>query len=223
MSKKALIALLLSALLASPASAAKSESLVVPGYPRGNVRVADLDKYRIDVGDKFNRAGKLVFKRGKRVLYEADFKPDERATLAALPDAVRQAAKPGALITWGFYPTKGKPKIAKFKVVKDDPRLSKRIARMEKQLKGKPEATIHQQRAQLLLNKKLYTAAYLEALRAVELNPAKASRALAVMKSATQRMKLSRTPIWDEIEQGADESSKRIKARRKGFKGRTPR
>ena len=92
-------------------------------------------------------------------------------------------------------------------------------------MKGHAEVAVCQLRAQLYLNKKLYTAAYLEGRRALDVNPDKAappSRALAIMQSATQRMKLAKTPIWDEIERDASKTTDRVKERRKRFKGRSP-
>ena len=204
---------------------AKGAAFVVPGYPRGRVRMKDLAEFRIDVGEEFDTPGKLMFKRGKTVLYAVEFDPQNRIILEPVPAAVRKALKSGALVTWGFYPVKGKPRTAKFKVVKDDPRLTKRIARMEERMKNHAEVDICQLRAQLYLNKKLYTAAYLEGLRALEVNPDKAAppaQALTVMQSATQRMKLRKTPIWDEIERDASKLPDRIKERRKRFKGRSP-
>ncbi|MHC4960460.1 MAG: PEGA domain-containing protein [Planctomycetota bacterium] len=196
---------------------------VVPGYPRGNVRAGDLGQYRIDVGEEFEGEGKLVFKRGKKVLYEAPFDPEELVTTTSVPKAVLDNLKPGAQVTWGFYPSEGKAVTAKFKLVRDDARIAKRLARIEKQMAGQDEVAVCQLRAQLYLNKKLYTAAYLEGARAMELSKdkeEKPSQALAVMQGAAQRMKLQKTPIWEEIEQQIIAIPKRVKDRRAGAKGR---
>jgi hypothetical protein len=202
---------------------AANADFVVPGYPRGNVRMSDLAEYRIDVGEEFEGAGKLVFKRGSKVLHEAQFDPEELITKTALPKDVLSALKPGAQVTWGFHPEKGKAVTAKFKVVKDDARIQKRLARIEKQMAGQDEIAICQVRGQLFLNKKLYTAAYLEGARALELSKdleEKPSQALAVMQGAAQRMKLRKTPIWEEIEQQIIEIPQRVKDRRARAKKR---
>lgn len=196
---------------------ANDADFVVPGYPRGNVRLDDLSEYRIDVGEEFETGGKLVFKKGGKVLFESAFDPEELSTKSALPEDLLKSLRPGSQVTWGFYPEKGKAKTAKFKLVKDDPRIAKRVARIEKRMAGQPEVTICQLRAQLYLNKKLYTAAYLEARRAVELSndsEVAPSQALAVMQGAAQRMKLRNTPLWNEIERDIDAVPDRVKDRR---------
>jgi len=198
---------------------ANDADFVVPGYPRGNVRMSDLASYRIDVGAEFDTAGKLMFKRGKKVLFESDFDPEELTTKTAVPQNVINELKTGAQVTWGFYPEKGKAQTAKFKVVKDDPRVQKRIDRIETRLAGQPEMAIAQLRAQVYLNKRLPTAAYLEGLKAVELakgEEAPPSQALAVMQAALQKMKLRKTPLWDEVEEEIESVPDRVMDRRTG-------
>jgi len=195
----------------------RESSFVVALYPRGKVRLEDLSEYRIDVGDEFEAAGTLRFKRGSKVLFEAAFDPEELSTQVPVPEKVLKTLKSGAQVTWGFYPAKGKATTAKFKVVKDDPRLTKRLAKMEKRMADADEVTLCQMRAQLYLNKKLYVAAYLEARRALALAKdaeTPPSQALAIMQGAAQRMNLKKTPLWDEIQGEIGRVPSRVKERR---------
>ena len=197
----------------------KDDAFVVPLYPRGNVRVSDLSDYRIDVGEAFEGAGKLVFKRGSTVLHEAAFDPEDLSTTAPMPQAVIDALKKGATVTWGFYPEKGKSKTAKFKVVGEDSRLQKRVAKLEKRMADQPEVLVCQMRAQLFLNKRLYLAAYREGLRAVSMQKGSGvpSQALAVMQNAVRRMDLKDTPLWDEVQGDVEKLSAKIRERRKAI------
>ena len=110
------------------------------------------------------------------------------------------------------------PVTTKFKVVRDNPRLKKRLKQLEERMKGQPELAFCQLRAQLYLNKKLYVAAYLEGRRAVELSKGSevpASQALTVMQNALQRMRLRKTPLWHEIEADIVRVSERVKERQR--------
>jgi len=194
----------------------RDEGFVTPIYPRGSVRLEDLRQYRIDVGVDFDHPGKLRFKHGSKVLFEKPFDPEELSTEAPFPAEVLKQLKPGERLTWGFYPSKGKATTTRFKVVKMDAHLAKRVARMEARLDGQPELTLCQMRAQLYLNKKLYLAAYFEGRRALEL--AEATRpppphALAVMQDAARRMHLEKTPLWDEIQGDLGRIPDRVKQR----------
>ena len=76
-----------------------------------------------------------MFKRGKKVLFEAKFDPASFSVREPIPEKVKKALKPGWHVTWGFYPKKGKPVTTKFKVVRDNPRLKKRLKQIEERMK----------------------------------------------------------------------------------------
>ena len=190
---------------------AADESFVAPLFPRGNLRITDLVDYRIDVGAEFDAAGTLQFKKGRKVLYSAAFDPEELSTNAAIPAAVKDALAKGGTVTWGFHPTKGKAVTARFKIVRDA-RLDKRVAKMEKRMKGQDERLLQQMRAQLYLNKKLYYPAYLEARRVVEASE-NAPAAVAIMQSALQRLKLKKTVLWAEVQEKATGLSRKARER----------
>ncbi|MDH3591167.1 MAG: PEGA domain-containing protein [Planctomycetota bacterium] len=200
-----------------PHRGAKDAAFALPLYPRGNVRLEDLNEYRIDVGEEFETAGKLVFKRGSKMLFETAFDPEDLSTIGGIPEEVLKAVKPGTHVTWGFVPEKGKATTARFKVVRNDARLIKRMDRLEERMEGQPEVTLCQMRAQLYLNKKLYLAAYFEGRRALDLaedDDIPPSQALAVMQSAARRMNLKKTPLWDEVQGDIERIPSRVKERR---------
>jgi hypothetical protein len=195
---------------------APDPEFVAPLYPRGNVRLRDLTEYRVDVGEAFRDEGRLVFRRRSQVLFATKFDPAGPSTVAPVPKKVVSALKSGAIVTWGFYPANGKPVTARFRVVRDDERIAKRLRRMEERMAGHPEVALAEMRAQLFLNKKLYTAAYLEARRALELaagDEAPPTQALAVMQGAAQRMELRGTPLWQEIEDEIERVPARVRRR----------
>lgn len=168
-------------------------------YPRDNLRIDDLNKFRIDVGVEFEAEGTLEFRKGSKVLYSAAFDPEELTTVAPIPaEVVEILEKKGGTVTWGFYPKKGKAITEKFKVVKRDASLAKRLESMDKRMASQPEVVQHQLRAQLYLNKKYFVAAMNEAQLAIE-KAESAPQAVAILTAAARRMKLTKTPIWSEI------------------------
>ena len=182
-------------------------------YPRGTLLTGDIGEFRIDVGEEFETPGKLEFRRGTKVLYSAAFDPEELITRATIPDAVRESvtAKAG-VVTWGFYPDKGKAITAKFTVKKRDSSLDRRLASLEKRLVGQPPVVQTQLRAQLLLNKKYYYAAWKAAAAAAE-EAESAPQAVAIMQAALGRMKLNKTPLWAEAQALADAVPQRLRDR----------
>ncbi|MHC4452394.1 MAG: PEGA domain-containing protein [Planctomycetota bacterium] len=190
----------------------KSTKSILPLYPRGDLRVADMDNFRIDVTEEFTPNGKLEFRIGTEVLHSAPFDPESFATVDGIPDAVLTKAKPGKTVTWGYYPTKGKPVTTKFKVRKEDRQLDKRIEKLEKRMAGQPPLLQAQMRAQLLLNKRLYYAAYRNARSVVERAQA-APESLAIMQAALRRMDLKGTALWSEIEDKVERLPSRYRLR----------
>ena len=191
---------------------------VVACYPRGDVRLVDLREFRVEVGYGFEPKGSLKFRRHRKDLHAAAFEPAKRNTVAAIPDAVLAALKPGAVVTWGYYPDKGRRATAKFKVVREDPRLVKRLKDLNKRLAGK-RVLLLEMRAQLFLNKGLHMAAYTEARKAHEITKF-AGHAVEIMESALQQMRLTRTALWEEVQQAAANAPPCPKGR--GADGRRP-
>jgi hypothetical protein len=83
---------------------------------------------------------------------------------------------------------------------------------MQKRLAGQPDLVLHQMRAQLFLNKRLYLAAYLEARKAFARSKF-ATQAVAIMQSALRRMHLDETSLWGEVQEAAAAMPPRGKAR----------
>jgi len=188
------------------------EAAVLIGFPRGNVRMEDLANFSFRLGEDFEDEGAIVFRKGSKELYRKtldDDWPENLNTSAAIPKEVLDALKKGTKITWGFYPKKGKPVTASFRVV--NPKIDKRIAGIEKRLEGKDPLLARQLKAQLYLSKGLACAAYEEASAIVEAEP-NAVKAYAVMRGALQKMDLKGSPAWSDL---ANRSSRLSQPRRK--------
>ena len=169
-------------------------------FPRGIVRIADVANYRFQLGSEFDQQGAIVFRKDGNEIYRKqvnDDWPENRKTNEELPKEVEAALKKGTEITWGFYPKKGKPVTASFRVV--EPRLDERIADIEKRLEGENPLLARQLKAQLYLSEGMAMAAYAEASAVVDAAP-KAIKAYAVMRSALQKMELKGTPLWMDLQ-----------------------
>ncbi len=177
----------------------RKQKVVVALYPRQDVRRYDLDQYRIDVTSDFEPGGTVQFRLGKKVLHEAPFEPEEFETVQPIPAAVVSAAKAGKTITWGYYPKKGRAVTATFAVVKEDPTLIRRLQQVEEKLAGQSPLLVGQMQAQLLLNKRLYYAAFRKA-RWVAQHAERAPQAYSIMQAALRQMKLHKTRLWMEAE-----------------------
>lgn len=179
---------------------AGEDDWVIPSFPRGRVLLEDLDDYRIDIGLEFEGEGDVQFRRGAKTLTTLALDAEGGKQSAELPKEVIESVKRKAgSITWGFYPKKGKPITGKFTVVKRDTRLDKRLASLDKRMKGQPKNVASQLRAQLFLNKRYDMAAYREARIAFDADP-EAAQAVAIMQSALRRMKLTEGPLWVEVQ-----------------------
>ncbi len=102
-----------------------SESLLL--FPRGDVRLADLDRVAFELRLDDTEDATLEFRRGDQVLYTARFEPNKLADEMPLPDAVRSVLAIGDTVTWGLRPSKAgiragrKEILASFHVVDVDP------------------------------------------------------------------------------------------------------
>jgi hypothetical protein len=175
----------------------KKAGAVTALYPRRDMRLKDLDQYRIDVTADFEPGGTLEFRLGKTVLHREPFEPTTFETISRIPDSVRSALKGGKTVTWGYYPDKGRPVTAKFTIVKRDLRLQKRLDWIEKRLRDQHPLVRAQMRAQVYLDKRLYYAAYREA-SFVAAESEWAPQAYAIMQAALRQMKLHKSALWVE-------------------------
>jgi hypothetical protein len=172
-------------------------------YPREDVRVEDLDTFRVDVSSAFEPGGKIEFRQGKEVLFSRDFAPEDFTTSEEIAEAVR-SAKPGQAVTWGYFPAKGRDVTAQFTIVKEDPRLLEQVKKMEARVGDGDPYLVAAMRAQLYLNKRLYYAAYKEAKRALETGTEDATQAFAVMQGSLRAMKLQKTALWADLQANFD-------------------
>lgn len=111
-----------------------------------------------------------------------------------------RSVKAGETVTWGYFPAKGKPVTAQFTVVKEDPRLLERIAKMEKRVGDGDAYLVTTMRAQLYLNARLYYAAYAEAQRALQFGTEDATQAFAIIQASLRAMKLHKTALWADLQ-----------------------
>jgi serine/threonine protein kinase len=165
-------------------------------YPRGSVRLEDLDSYRFDVGAAFDQEGAIVFKVGEKTLYEralTDEWPEMLRSVQKLPELALEA---GATITWGFFPKEGRPVTATFTVVERD--LAGKVAALHDRFKELDHLIRMQLEAQILLDAGLDWAAYTKA-RAVTDKLQKAPKPHAIMKTALERLDLRDTALWNEF------------------------
>lgn len=176
------------------------QKAVIALYPRRDVRRYDLDQYRIDVTSDFKPGGTVQFRLGKKVLHEAPFEPEEFETVQPMPAAVVSAVKEGKTVTWGYYPKKGRPVTATFAVVKEDPRLVRRLQQVEEKLEGQDPLLLGQMQAQMLLNKRLYYAAFRKARWVAERAEWPPPHAYSIMQAALRQMKLHKTRLWMEAD-----------------------
>ncbi|MGQ0615315.1 MAG: serine/threonine-protein kinase [Planctomycetaceae bacterium] len=173
---------------------------VNPLFPRGNVRIRDLDALHVDAPLSAEADGAIELRIGKELLFSAELvAPDhvERVTLA-LPEALLARLKPGVKAVWGYYPRKGRPATAEFTVVDEDPALEARLERFAKRMEGKNPILIRQMRAQLLLNNRLHYAAFREAQRVLD-EVEGSEAACAIQIQAVRAMDIEETCLGGEV------------------------
>ena len=177
---------------------AKKRKAVQVLFPRGDLRFTDLDIYRVDVTSDFAGGGKLEFRVGKKTVFSQAFEPDKFETTAEIPHDVRAALKEGANVTWGIYTPKGRAVTGKFKIVKESSKLQRRLDKLEKKFAGAADYILTALRAQLLLDSRLYYAAYRAARRASRMG-GEDPQPYAIMQAALRRLKLHRTALYTDV------------------------
>ena len=168
-------------------------------FPRGKLRPQDLDNFRIDLTEKFEPGGRIEFRIGKTTIHKSEpFDPEEFQVVQEIPLDVRAGIKKGKKITWGYHPPKGRAITAQFEVVSEDKRLDYRMKKLEERVANQPDLVREQLRAQLLLNKRYFYAAFKTAANVVRQCSEVPPQAIAVMQGALRGMKLSKTAVWKE-------------------------
>ena len=165
-------------------------------YPRGMVRIEDLDQTRLDVGEAFEGSGSIVFRDGQRELARVPFDASETSNELPVPAAVRAAARPGREVTWSFEPDgRGTHAEAKFRIV--GPGATRTLTRVDEFVApGQGKDTRSVIRSLVLLDHGLGTAAF----RAVEhlRSPAAAQVQVEALRVAygSSQQELQRSHVW---------------------------
>jgi len=168
-------------------------------YPRGDVRIADLDDLRIDIGAAWEATGKLEIRVRGVAVWSADFVPDKLTTVVPLPEEAKMALRPGDAFEWGFYPDEGDATTARCRLVAEP----EGIAKLEENLAGQDPSLVALLRAGMLLKDGLDLAAYREAERLADAGKF-GTDPLAIMQQAAQRMALEETSVWQDLIQRVD-------------------
>ncbi len=169
---------------------------LLPLWPRGDVRPADLDFFRVDVNLDFEAEGAIEFRRGEEILARLPFAPERLDTVLPFPAEAAARLAPGDTVVWGFFPREGTPVTAEFRVAGAE--VAPRLADLERALAGQPAVLRHHFRAQVLLDAGLCLGAYREAAKVLETCPGSA-RALAVMGDALERLGLGESVPGAEV------------------------
>jgi hypothetical protein len=167
-------------------------------YPRKDVRRDDLDQFRIDVIDTFEKKGAIEFRKGKEVLYTKPFEPERFETIEDIPAAVANAVEPGDKVTWGFYPEEGRPVTAVFKVVKESKKVTKRVGELEQRLAKNHPMVFASLKAQVFLDNRLHYAAYRESVEV--LRYLDSPEVCAIAQASLRGMGLKKTSLWDDVQ-----------------------
>jgi hypothetical protein len=179
---------------------ASSGPQVLPMYPMGDVRMAGLSSFRVEIDDKFEAAGKLEFRKGKKVLWSAPFNPDHLVTVDHVPQDVLKALKTGDRIEWGFYPDNPKQKsVTSTFVVIEKKQVEKALVSIDsdKRLAKQPALTRDLLKAEKMENYSLYS----EALqRYLDIRAAYADTALPYkgIANCLQRLHLTDSELYAE-------------------------
>jgi hypothetical protein len=153
--------------------------------PRGSVRVDDLVVLSIDADPAaVEPSGVVALRDGETTIFEAPFAPPHPVFDVPIPPTAREALRAGATLTWGWWPKGGVAVTAEIRLVADD--VAPVLSAIERRLAVQPEASRRHLKAQAMLDRGLFTGAYLEAQRLVAEDPDDL-RAQAVMEQALSR------------------------------------
>ena len=161
---------------------------VIAVFPRGRVRLADLDRLRVDVADTYEPGGRIVLERHGETLATIAFAPEKLVSELTIPTELRQAVKAGDTIDWGYVSPSGKRFVTRIEVVADDPAAARFAAVASLFGDDRPIVRCHLE-AQALLDAGLDYAAYRAAAEAARCDP-KSARAWTAMQVALERLGL---------------------------------
>lgn len=153
-------------------AAADAPMLVL--FPRGDVRLEDLETYGLQAGVSFAEGGTLEFRRGTTVLHREPFDPATLLVRAPVPDDVLSELRVGDEVTWGWFAPPGargtKDVTATFRLVLA--RTTPDLLRMKQELPpGVPSDLLGELEVRLLRDRGLATAALLRADALADAHP----------------------------------------------------
>jgi hypothetical protein len=174
-------------------------------FPLGTVRAADLDRYRVELGDDYEQAGHVRFLRGDEELWRSE-RARSRELDGGLPEAVRAGLRPGETITWGYYPEEGGPVVAQIVIAGADvePSLSALDEQLTRPEAPQPPAVRAWFRAQELIAADLPSSAVAEVERArgagvTSLSLLHLEAALLRLLHANALPSLQSTVLWGDL------------------------
>lgn len=196
-------------------------------WPVGDVRLSALKTARFDLSADFGHDGvaNVVFRRGRKVLFEQALDVENLHVLIRIPDAVTSALKPGDDVEWGIeYADKKLKKhnvLTKFEVASAD-RVDKAIEKLTRRKSYQTQPAIVQELyiADTLRDKRLYSEALVQYLGIVHAN-SDSSLPFKGMVQTMQRMKLQDSGLFQAISPmvgGSGKSGAEI-SRNKGLSG----
>jgi predicted Ser/Thr protein kinase len=159
-------------------------------FPRGNVRVGDVARFRFVVGPEFGAPGAVVFRvNGEEVARRPvnDDWPESLDTSEPVPADVIAALRADAKLEWGFVPERGEPVLATCTLVETD------VSSVERKLADQGAKVRDQLVAQALLDAGLPMAAHIRAMQV------ESETSHAIRKAALERMGLRGSTAWDEL------------------------
>ncbi len=110
----------------------------VPLFPRGRVRIDDLDSLTVEISAGFDASGAIRFFRKGETLGSVSLPATTASSDVAIPDDVKKAIAVGDAVKWGWVPAKGAPSLAEFRVVATPPPGTPRAGRLAEMAKKDP-------------------------------------------------------------------------------------
>ncbi len=161
-------------------------------FPRGKIRAADLESFRIETD--YALRGTLRFEKSDGRVYEGALETDELNTVRPVPAEVRNALKVGDHVTWSFTPATGAAATADFEVVDSTP--DGRVADAMRRVDPSQADLARQLEAHALLELGLNQAAYAEASAVGRASSSRPAWRIAL--AALQRIHAASSRLGDE-------------------------
>jgi serine/threonine protein kinase len=179
-------------------------------YPRGDVRLEDLDVAVLDLdGPRAPAAGRVEFRRGETLLASVPVAIEWTWQEVAIPEAVRSAVRPKDVVTWRFFeqPASASTSFrtsplaeATFRVADRDP--ASEWAAKRKRLGPQPPRVLESLRHRWLLTEGYGTAVLRASLTAARADP-KDRRAWTTAARALDAMGLRSSSLADDVREAA--------------------